>query len=250
MGDDANGFANFVDVRSFKRMIEVPQIHVWPGIGCNRGDGRREPWRQERVAIAHPPEIVVFYADRPIRCEAVFKACSDRPTPTCPFCLSQANARYRIKKIPPLVGDGCAALHVPESVVPGITDLTREKTQCIGFGGPSISREKQASVRVSEIGPVPLRLQSEYPICGLPTITNLAASDATACIAATFSVNDTPAVDRGDVEAPIATTIASVGADVEAAPIIDGGNHRRRCFGVRAGSKISRRCGCDHAQCN
>jgi hypothetical protein len=86
------------------------------------------PRRQECVAVAHPEKIVVFNADRPIRCEAVLKASPDRPTPTCPFCLNDANAVDTIEKIPPLVGDRSAALHVPENVVPGITDLTREKT--------------------------------------------------------------------------------------------------------------------------
>ena len=60
----------------------VDLMSLDPSIGGDGGDGRRKPRRQERVAVANPPKIIVLYADRPIRCEAVFKAGSDRPTPT------------------------------------------------------------------------------------------------------------------------------------------------------------------------
>src|SRR5262245_37172479 len=136
-------------------------IHVGSGVGGDRSDGGRQRGRQERLAIVHPPKVVVLDADRPIRGEAVFKAGTDRATPACPVCRNNAEPSDAIEQSPLPFGDRCAALHVPENVVPGVTNLPREKTQRIYLRGPRVTREEQAGIRVSDVGPITLGFETE-----------------------------------------------------------------------------------------
>src|SRR5260370_2653719 len=55
---------------------------------------------------------------------------------------------------------------------------------------------------------------------------------------------------RGGVPALAARSPAAIGADVEAAPVINRSDHRGRRRPVRTRGQVGRGCGSSHAQCN
>ena len=86
-----------------------------------------------------------------------------------------------------VVGDGRAALHVEQGVVPGVTDLAGEQTEgvdlrTVGQGAPKTRLVFDAA----QIGPVALRFEAEHPGAGLPAVADLTTGNAAGRIMATF----------------------------------------------------------------
>jgi hypothetical protein len=101
-------------------------------------------------------------------------------------------------------------------------------------------RIDQAHIVALEVGPVALRFEAEHPAAGLPAITDLTAGGAAGCVMATLG----PAEHRIDeVPALPARSPTTVGADVEAAPVVDDGDRRRRGLGVRTRGEVGGRRG-------
>ena len=97
--------------------------------------------------------------------------------------------------------------------------------------------EEEAGVGAAEVGPVALAFDAEHPSAGLPAITDLTTGGAAGCVMATFCSEERAAEAVVQVPALVARTPAAVGADVETAPVIERGDHRRS-FGVGTRSKI------------
>src|SRR6478735_91392 len=95
--------------------------------------------------------------------------------------------------------------------------------------------------------PSRLALPDRTPSRALPTVSNLTANHSACRIVAAFG-NGPGCKEVVDVPAFVAPAAAAIGADVEAAPIVDS-NHRGRRL-VRTSGEISggRRSG--HAQCH
>src|SRR4029077_1541529 len=128
-------------------------------------------------------------------------------------------------------GHRSAALHVEERVVPGITDLTGEQAKRIDARLVGDTSDQRARIAALQIGPVALRFETEHEGAGLPAITDLTTGNAAGRIMATFRSG------AGEVPAIVARTPTTVGADVETAPVIHSGDHRRR-LGVRTRREI------------
>src|SRR5467141_526004 len=94
-----------------------------------------------------------------------------------------------------------------------------------------------------------LRFKPEDPCAALPAIANLATGDAAGCIMATF-ITDENSTKGSGVPTFAARSPAAIGADVEAAPVIDHSHHRRRRLRVGTGSEIRGRGGGRHPQCS
>src|SRR5260221_14662509 len=86
--------------------------------------------RSEETVIgeSHVPalqeQVIVLDANRPIRRETIFKTDADRTTPASLIqTVRSKNVTDRSQHIVAIAGYRCAALHVEQSVVPGISDL-------------------------------------------------------------------------------------------------------------------------------
>ena len=99
-----------------------------------------------------------------------------------------------------------------------------------------VAGKARLDIAAAEVCPVALAFNTEHPGAGLPAIADLATGRAAARIMATF-VGDEHAGGGHCIPALAARTPATVGADVETAPVIDRGDHRRR-LGVRTRSEI------------
>ena len=90
-------------------------------------------------------------------------------------------------------------------------------------------RIEQAYARVAEIRPIALGFHAKHPLIGLPAITDLAADEAAGPRVAALSEGYAKRVNEIPTIAALAP--AAIGADVEAAPVVD---HRKRggwrCF--------------------
>src|SRR5258708_3473252 len=222
-------------------------IAVAGRIKANGENNRREVQR----AGAHE-QMVVFDSDRPIRCKTDFDAGSDRAAPAGFSYPVNGEAYSGCETLILVVGDGTAALHIPEHVIPGIADLAGEQAQRID-GGSVAQRGpiKQADIRSTQIGPIALCFQTEHHRAAHPTVADLAAGDRAGRVVTTLSDAKTKRnpEDGRFTPALVAPAAAGVGTDVEAAPVIDRSDDRRR-FGVGAGREISCGSGRSQAQCN
>src|SRR5207253_5658063 len=95
-------------------------FHALTDIVASRdGNGR---CRERNVAVAHE-QMVVFNRNRPVRCKAEFNSRSYSATPTGIARLIIHDTGCGEVGAVFVVGDGSAALHIPENVVPGVADL-------------------------------------------------------------------------------------------------------------------------------
>src|SRR3979409_1945796 len=204
------------------------------------------------IAIAHE-QVIVFDADRPVRCETKLKTGTDRATPTR-FTRAgrEEHSRGNSEYVVLVFGYGRAALYVKQHIVPGVANLTSEQPKRIDARTVTVRRKKQADIVASEISPVALRFQTEHPRGCLPAIADLTTSRAAGCVMATFPErrNRNACGRCYEIPAFAARSPAAIGADVEAAPIVKGGHHRWRRLGVRTSGQIGGRCGGIHAKGN
>src|ERR1700694_4108507 len=192
--------------------------------------------------------MVIFNSCRPVRSETEFETGTNGATPTSFLSRVEHDARSGHETIVLVVGDGGAALHVPQAIVSCVAYLAGGQPACGAFRPVAVTGAKeQAGIRSSQIGPVALCFQTEHPTAGLPAITDLPAGDAAGRIVTAFA-------ERGnydaevviDVPALAARSPATVGADVEAAPVVHGGDHRGRRFGVGPRSEVRSSCSIGH----
>src|SRR3954468_20544735 len=80
--------------------------------------------------------MVVFEADRPVRGEAVFDADADRAAPAGVVGTIELGSGQtaRSDAAVAVAGDGGAALHVKQRVIPGVADLAGEQAESIDTG--------------------------------------------------------------------------------------------------------------------
>src|SRR5262249_53278654 len=136
-----------------------------------------------------------------------------------------------------VVGDGRAALHVPEHVVPGVTDLTGEQADRIDLALVAVadaerskaSRHQEAGVAAAQVGPVTLGFDAEHPVGSLPAIADLTTDHAAGRVMATLGDGETEEHVAKTLEVPALAGrgATAVHTDVEAAPVVDRGNDRR-----------------------
>src|SRR4051794_33208459 len=133
---------------------------------------------------------------------------------------------------------GSAALHVPEDVVPGVTDLPRKQAERVDRCAVAwcrdeedTSRHDQAGVRAFQVCPISLGFQAEYPGAGLPAIADLSAGHAARRVMATLSTKECPIQTGVLIPALVAPSATTIEADVKAAPIVDRRNHWHRSLG-------------------
>ena len=178
------------------------------------------------LRVAHE-QMVVFDADRPVRRKAEFEAGSDRAAPAGFAGLSRTTRRRSpVTKLDVLVvGDGGAALHVPEHVVPGVADLAGEQAERVDLGlvGIGIAAAVEADVRSLQISPIALGFEAEHPV-------GRSASDSRSDRRPDRRWRrDSPrsrtappnARDAVEVPALAARAAAAVETDVEAAPVVE-----------------------------
>src|ERR1700682_4988125 len=218
-------------------------------IGCRE---QEEPRSRESDVPGTHEQMVVFEGDRPIRSEAVFETCADRATPTgLPGTVDKQACRNGEGPILVASNRG-TALDVDQDVVPGIADLTREQAERIDprlVPEPRRSerrREEQAGVGTLEVSPVALGLQAEHPAARLPTVADLTTDRAAGGVMTSLRNGRgkrgyNAAWDKSiadEIPALAARPPPAIGADVEAAPVIEGRGHGGRRLGVRTGGEV------------
>ena len=175
------------------------------------------------------------------------------PVPTAPpqrVSLAVPNVTPAQSAAELVVGDGRAALHVPEHVVPGVAHLTGEEAERVDLGVVDQREEGsgRADVRALQVSPIALGFDAEHPVGGLPAIADLTADDCASCIVATFSRDgDRRAGHTGRIPAIVARAATGVAADVEAAPVVDRSDSHRR-LGVGASRQIGSRSGASESE--
>src|SRR3569833_2609406 len=153
--------------------------------------------------------MIVFGRNRQVGCEADLDAGPDHAAPSRPAALIEWAARRRGDAFVLVVGDGTATLHVPEYVVPGITDLACKQADCVGLALIGCAGSEQARIAALEVGPVALRHEAEDTAAGLPSIADLTAAQGAGRMMTTLSST------QGSVGPAVACrATASVRADV------------------------------------
>src|SRR3979490_2981821 len=206
-------------------------------IGAIEQAGRRG---EGDIAIAHE-QVIVFDGSRPVRRETKFKTGTDRAAPTrFTRAGGEEHSRGNGECVVLVFGYGRAALYVKQHIVPSVADLTSEQPKRIDLGTVTDRREEQAEIVASEISPVALRFQTEHPRGCLPAIADLTTSRAAGCVMTTFPErSNRNACGRcSEIPALAARSPTAVGADGEAAPIINRGDHRKRRLGVRTRREV------------
>src|SRR4030081_2460841 len=240
------------DARAAKTVVDANSAHIpvlTDAIRAIEQAGRRG---EGDIAIAHE-QVIVFDADRPVRCETKLKTGTDCATPTrFTRAGGEQHSRGNGEYVVLVFGYRRAALYVKQHIVPGVADLTSEQPERIDSRTVTVRREEQADIVASEISPVALRFQTEHPRTGLPAIADLTTSRAAGCVMATFPErrNRNACGRCYEIPALAARSPTAIGADVEAAPIVNGGHHRGRRLGVRTSGQIGGRCGGSHAKGN
>ena len=128
------------------------------------------------------PQMIVFNTDRPVLCEAILPADTQRAAPARVICRDQTDPGDVVEYCQAIAGHGRAALHVEQRRVPRPTELGREETDGVGLACGRKRRIEQADARVLDVGPIALRFQSEHKLVGLPAIPDLSADKATGAI--------------------------------------------------------------------
>src|ERR1700733_10035101 len=172
------------DHRATERVVDAHRAHVDILLDI-LGTIETSKGIDEVLAAAAHEEMVIFDRDRPARREAGFKAGPDSATPTRFAGLiedgtdREANRGGLCDPAILIVRDGCAALHVPEHVVPGVADLAGEEADGVDLGlvqdRGSCEGSERADVRSFQVRPVALRFEAEHPVGHLPAIAALTA---------------------------------------------------------------------------
>src|SRR3954447_4958532 len=222
------------EARAAELVVQANEAHVdvlADAIGANQAC--------ERDVLVLQEDVVVLDANRPVRGETVLEAGTDRATPTGLIVRGQqrpAKGRDFILA----AGDSRTALGVKEDVVPGVADLTGDQTERVDLGAVA-RREQRADVVAREVSPVALTFDTEHPLARLHAVADLAADRAAGRIVRTL------AATADEIPSRMGGTPAAVDADVEAAPVVDRGDHRRR-LGVRPRSEVSSHRRCSRAE--
>src|SRR5207247_9795496 len=169
--------------------------------------------------------------------------------PNCVALRCTEHARCSLRTSRVVVGHGGRPLHIPKHVVPGIPDLAGEKAECVDLGIVSPGRNETADVTSPQVSPVALRFETEHPTGALPTVSNLTANHSAGRIVTTFTEggHDSCTGEVRNIPALVTRSPTAVGADVEAAPVVDRSHRRRWRFGIGTCSQISGRRGSSHA---
>src|SRR5229473_2259024 len=206
---------------------------------------------REGVVLGAYEQMVVFDGGRPIRSKAIFNTSTNCSAPArCGRTVKDSSGSSE-KALVFVVGNSSAALCVYKGIVPGKADLAGEQAEGVEACAVGGSGRRQARVRPAQICPVALRFQTVDESAALPAISHLTARRAAGRIVATFGRgrNNSDSESCGIGIAIVARSPAAVGADVEAAPVIDRSDHRG-CLGVRTGCKIGSRGGRSETQRN
>ncbi len=197
--------------------------------------------------MAHK-QVIVFNTGGPIRCEAILPSNTHGAAPAGRACRGQFSAENVLEDAKAVARHRRAALKVKQRGVPCIADLAGKEADAIGFGARGEQRIDEADALAAEVRPIALSFQAKHPLVGLPAIADLAADEAPGPFAA--AVSDDYAKRINKIHTIATLTPTAVGANVEAGPIVDRGNHRRGSLGVRTCSQISCRRGSGYPQCN
>src|SRR5262245_24755398 len=119
--------------------------------------------------------MVIFEADRPVRCEAILKADTQGSAPARRTRRDQTDSGRCIENVKAIAGNGRTALDVKQRRIPRPTDLGGEKADSVSFHAGREGRIEHANARAAEVGPIALRFQSEHKLIRLPAISDLAA---------------------------------------------------------------------------
>src|SRR3954453_20693265 len=219
------------EARAAELVVQADEAHVDI---LTDAIGRRH--QREGDVLVLQEDVVVPDANRPVRREAVLQAGTDRATPAGLIGRGQQCAA-KGRDFILAADDSRTALGVNEDVVPGVADLTGDQTERIDLGAVA-SGEQCTDVVTREISPVALTFDAEHPLARLHAVADLTADRAAGRIVRTL------AATADEIPSRMGGTAAAVHADVEAAPVVDRGDHRRR-LGVRPRSEVSshRRCG-------
>src|SRR5258708_17055956 len=173
-------------------------------------------------------QVIVLDRNRPIRCESEFESGSDGTTPACFTRRIEQRARGGPRTSVFVVGHGGPALHIPKDVVPGIPDLAGGQAERFNLGIVSPGGDESANIRSLQIRPVALRFETEHPTGALPTVANLTADHSAGRIVTTFTEggHDSCAGEVRNIPALAARSPTAVGADLEAAPVVDRNYHQ------------------------
>src|SRR5260370_2702145 len=96
--------------------------------------------------------MVVLNTSRPVLREGEFDTGADRAAPASLFRLVNRHAGHKTPVL--VVRNRSAALHVPENVVPGVSDLTGDQAQGVDFALVGHGwTEKQARIPAPHAGP-------------------------------------------------------------------------------------------------
>ena len=108
------------------------------------------------------------------------KSNTDDAAPAGRAGRGQFNAEKVIEDAKAVARHRRAALYVEQRCIPSVADLAGKEADAIGCGarGEQERRIDQADARVAEIRPIALGFHAKHPLIGLPTITDLAADDA------------------------------------------------------------------------
>src|SRR5258707_8847844 len=234
------------DDRATEAVIDARSDHIYvltDRVGAEYAAGRdasQNACRCEGDAAVTHEKVIVLDRNRPIRCESEFEARSDDTTPACFTRRIEQRACSGHRTSVFVVGNGRAALHIPKDVVPSIADLAGEQAERFNLGIVSPSGNEKANIRSLQISPVALRFQTEHPTGALPTVSNLTANHSAVRIVTTFTEGGDRSTEARDIPALVARSPAAVGADVEAAPVVNGSHihpGRRRGTGAEAGGR-------------
>src|SRR5258708_10455059 len=133
-------------------------------------------------------------------------------------------------------GNRGTALKVEQGIVPSPAHLASEQSERVNPRAVLEKRVKLADIRAAKIGPVALAFNTPHPSAGLPAVTDLSAGDTASCIMTAFPKGrNWSETIVSKIPALVARSPAAVGADVEAAPVIDRSDHRGRRRPVTGG---------------
>src|SRR3954451_17171476 len=203
------------EARAAELVVQADEAHVdilTDAIG--RGHQR------EGDVLVLQEDVVVLDANRPVRGETVLEAGTDRATPTGLIVRGQQCAA-KGRDFILAAGDSRTALGVNEDVVPGVADLTGDQTERVDLGAVA-RREQRADVVAREVSPVALTFDAEHPRARLRAVADLTADRA-----AGRTVHPPPPT-ADETPGRMGGPPPAVDTDVEAAPVVDRGNHRRR----------------------
>src|SRR6185436_11708709 len=128
-------------------------VHVLGDPVVEKSGVKRIEARERIIGIAHE-QMVVFNAERPVRCKAVLKSNAHGATPAGRTCRRQFKIVKRREDAKAVAGHRRATLYVEQRCVPGVADLARKEADAIGLGAKGEPRIEEADALVAEIRPI------------------------------------------------------------------------------------------------